>query len=267
MKFKDISNHSALIEFNQLMESLKNETRPNYSCVGFNYKGEEISSVKFYYVFFNHLSIPFVIPELKETYVQHIKDVSEKHLSTPLLPGAGLTFTIKFDAQMNITKGVFFRVDRNNQSLKDNFIHIFSEYDFDNSDFCDGYGQYLLFKNGKISTSEYLYLHNFQKIEQLGKEFGIRFSDSDMVEISSSGTSDRKNIKFIAIGGSQLIDDCFYNRIPQKIRNLFNSDNLQYCCPAINSIDQTLSVYVYGKKILERDSINPIEYFFKKQDL
>jgi hypothetical protein len=267
MKFKDIANHGALIEFNQLMWTLKNNLHPNYSFVGLNYKGEEISSIKFYYVFFNNFSEPFVISELKEIYEQHIKDVSEKHLTKPLLPGAGITITIKFDAQMNITKGVFFRVNLENQIFKNNVIKSFSKYNFTDDDFEDGYGQYLLIKNGKITTNEYVYLKNMQKIEAFGEKTGIHFLEAKAVEISSSASKDCCDSKFIALGGSNLIHKRFRNMIPKKITNVFNSDELQYCCPAIHPCEEMYSVYVFGKNILHQDSTNPIDYFIKKMTL
>lgn len=267
MKFKDIANHGALIEFNQLMWTLKNNLQPNYSFVGLNYKDEEISSIKFYYVFFNHFSEPFVISELKEIYDRHIKDVSENHLTKPLLPGAGITITIKFDSQMNITKGVFFRVNLENQIFKRNVIESFSEYNFTDDDFEDGFGQYLLIKNGKITTNEYVYLKNVQKIEEIGEQVGINFLESNAVEISSAASKDCCDSKFIALGGSNLIQERFRNSIPKKITNVFNSDELQYCCPAIHPCEEMYSVYVFGKNILHQNSTNPIDYFLKKMTL
>lgn len=263
MDIEKLFYNSYFLSFHNLMSELSGIM--NYSYIGFNYSEEKVISVKFYYVFFENIDFQgrFPIPELENIYKKMINDSSVYHLTTPFTPGGGCTFTIKFDFDETITKAFFFRVKNNNSEIVHNIQKLYPIFSFNTSDFEDGYGQYVLWKNGDCIKNEYLYLTNSGRIHAIETKYGIHFSKTPCTEISSAGDV-ASSQKFIALGGDNLMSEAFLDKIPCSIRNIVKGLNVELCCPAVNPSKEEFTIYAYSKGVQKNDGYSPIDEMMKK---
>lgn len=232
------------IEFDTKMKAILN-LNLSHSMLGFNFKNKKITSTKFYYVFYGDLMNfnKFPIPELEDIYMNVMKNRSDYHLQTKHSLGGGLTFVIKFDEELNITKGFYFRVKSENRLFLENTMDLYSHYAIEFDDFESGYGQYVLFKDSKIEKNEYLYLNNVSKIKDTQN---IYFSKAKAIEISSAGDRNIKTKKFIALGGNETIGNDFYASLPSELVKFNKKD---WVCPAINLDSGQQSLYYFNKYV------------------
>jgi hypothetical protein len=239
---EDIVKSSIFIDFQKSMVQFSDKIKINHTMLGFNFMKNEISSIKFYYVFFGKLPAAefFPIPELQNEYDQLISISSEKHLINKYLAGGGLTLTIKFDDKNNASKGFFLRLESDNSRLKANAKKIYGQFHLEDEDFEDGFGQYIMLKGNQIEKSRYMYLKNTGKIQRL---YDIPFDISTAIELSAIETNGTKESKLIAIGTSEMITDEFYRSMPKTIQKL-NRSNL--VCPSINLHTKEHSIYYFS---------------------
>lgn len=266
MNIKNLIKEHEFIEFHNLMTNLCNHRSNSYSYIGYNFSSNEITSVKFYYVVFDNLNLndPFPIPNLENDYKEMVLLKSNYHFSTPFTPGGGCTFTIKVDQERKYTKGFFFRINDNNSALINNIQTQYPEQSFEESDFEDGYGQYVLDKDGISVKNEYLYLKNNIKVANFQEKYGIKFSKTPSIEISSAGVDNHFSQKFIALGGRGLIEESFYNRIPSSVIESLKDLCVEFCCPSINPNKGEYTIYAFSKGLQQNDGYSPIKEIIKK---
>lgn len=238
--FDSFLEHPEFIEFNKRMSEMV--LSMSHTMVGFNYTKDEILSTKFYFVFYGTLPKPssFPIDELREDYDCLFPYYSKKHLLTKYLPGGGLTFAIKFDKKNRVSKGFYIRLDRENCELREQAKKIYSQFYFEDDDFEDGYGQYVMLHQDNKEYSQYVYLKDGKKLSNL---CGIPFDRANSVELSAIKTDGSHSSKLIAIGVSDLISTDFYNNMPDALSNL-NCKNL--VCPAVNIHSKQYSIYNFS---------------------
>lgn len=266
ISIEDILNSADFLAFHHSMLNYAKVMDASHTMIGFNYKHNEISSVKFYYVF-NAVkggSDSCPIPSLAAEYSAFMRHAAWDRVMARLSAGAGITFAIKFDRYFSNTKGFFFRLDKSNKELVRNVSDIHKSLQLNDDDFYNGYGQYVLENSSIISTSEYLYLRNTHKLSVLESEAGIAFSQAGCVEISASGSCDRSDQKFIGIGTGSLIRKEFLQRIPSSIPNYFKGMEWQFCCPAYAPDKEQSTIYIIGKLKSDVFQCSPIDALVAK---
>lgn len=239
----------AFMEFHRRMRELYEELELNHSMVGFNYRDGCITSTKFYYVFRRPFGVngPFPIPMLEDQYRRVIERRSAEHFQDRLLPGGWLTFTIKFDAQGNCSRGFFLRVEAPNQQLIDNTCLRHRELGFEAADFDRGYGQYLMEGDDGPRASEYLYLLRPERLAHLADMYDVDFSRAGCVEISACGSPHHMDQKFIAVTLLPVAGRRFVEGVPAAVRIPFQGMDSQLCCPAVSPTTGQRSIYVTGR--------------------
>lgn len=257
---QEIVKSPSFVDFNVKMKSLSLDTDLNHTMIGFNYRNNQIISTKFYYVFYEDLALDCLFPimELKEYYKKYIEQRSEFHFKTKLTSGGGLTFTIKYDEQLNVTRGFFFRLTNNNETFVNRLIRLYPEFNFNSADFESGYGQYVLYNQEGVKTSEYLYLKSTEKLVSIEDKYGISLSETNCIEISSARENNTADHKFIAMGGAPVMKENFKKNIPESIKNIITGTELQFCCPAFTN-EEKYSIYIIGKIENSKFSCSPID--------
>lgn len=248
--FDIILANPEFIDFNKKMLELGKVMEMNHTMVGFNFKNKQIISTKFYYVFFGKGDIQGMFPilELEKDYKNLLNKKSNYHLTTQYTPGGGITFVVKFDKLLNSTKGFYFRLDVDNRDLINNVVNLYPELNFNINDFENGYGQYVLYDNKSVKFNEYLYLRNTNKIKDTNE---IPFSLAKTIELSSSKSINRKENKFIAIGGHEIVNDNFFDQMPNELKK---ADKSNWVCPAINFETGVRSIYYFNiSKVFSSD--------------
>lgn len=201
---KEIINSDTFKEFHIKMTSNIEVEKLSFSYLGINYKGNRIISYKFYYVFFGLESIVyFPIPELEDYFFQYRSAFSSVHINTQVGVGNGITFTIKFDVNLNVSKGVYFRVVESS----DNYIKLFlSKINLSIDDYIDFFDRnshlkYLAIGQNGINTRNYIYCHTPSHFNQFDNISDIPFSNSDYIEISTDWEDSEQfdNMRFISL--------------------------------------------------------------------
>lgn len=248
-------------DFHAAMMRLSERVELGHTMIGFNYLDGSIVSTKFYYVFRDDVGLRggFPVPGLEAEYRRAMAHASAFHLGARLVPGAGLTLTIKFDPLRRVSSGFFFRVVAANDHLVDNIIAMYPELDLGRPDFDAGYGQYVLIQDGTTRTSKYVYLKAVGKLEAWGRRYGIDFSGADCVEIAAADSADKSAQKFITIGLDDRMGSDFLRRVPPAIADCFSGLDYQLCCPAIAPASGQASVYVIGRLNGGKFSCSPVE--------
>lgn len=252
------------IKFHKQQIDLMKNSNQSGTCIGINFKDGNILSIKFYYVFLEKFSFkkPFPIPELQDGYKKLI-DKAAKNISDISLPGCGLTFAIKFDFNLNSTKGLFFRINQDNTALIDNVISNYPEINFNKNEFENGYGVFLTTKGNVISESNYIYLSNTDRLKCWEEKFDISFSGAGTVEINNAN-SKKRNQKFLLIHEKNKISDQFYSKIPKIVREVINNWDINLWSPAVNPTTEIYSIYIFSKPLTYSPENDLIEVFFNR---
>lgn len=263
MNHGEFIRNEEFIHFNEAMLKLANNHQPNYSYLGFNFTKKEIVSTKCYYVFFGKLEFNYDFPilGLEQVYNEKIANCSPFHISTPLVFGGGITFAIKTDKKGVLTKAFFFRVKLDNRPLLNNLFELYPELNLDISDFEEGYGQYVFLKEGKITTSEYVYLVNTSKLNVFNEYSRLDYSKAPCVEISNAGSIEKSNQKFIALAGDEIRYKDFNDHIPFDLNEITSKWNFKSFATATQISSSQRSIYFFRNNILADDNESPVEQF------
>lgn len=264
MDLEQLNINPEFLEFHQKLTALMDASNHSGACIGFNFKGETITSIKLYYVFFEKFDLkkPFPIPELKEKYMRLISKAS-KNINDISSPGCGLTFAIKFDSNLNSTKGLFFRIDDDNSRLTDNIVLNYPEINFKKDDFENGYGVFLTTKENTVSENNYIYLKNTQLLKSWETKYDIDFSNAGTIEINNAN-SPKRDQKFLLIHEKTKISNQFYSKIPKVIRKSIENWDVNVWCPAINPSTDSYSIYLFSEPVVHSTENNFISTFFKR---
>ena len=248
-----------LIKFDSTLRPFYSNSESFYSFFGINFNDKEVTSVKFYYVFFDPLIFKsgFPLIELQENYEKSILH-SSKHVGQYLSNGGGTTLTIKFDCLGEASIGYYFRKLGNNCMFISNILDCYPSYKLKREDFESGYGEYLMLRKGKTERSEYIYLKNRVKFSKFHEETGINFKLANCIEISSANIKNTNSHKFIAIGGTELFGDSFKNNIPNEFTQLANKLGAKLICPATYLNQKKYSCYAY------KNNSNLVNSFIKE---
>lgn len=220
----------------------------SHSMIGFNFTNDSIVSIKLYFVFYGSGTDVdnFSIVELQSLFRHFYQQRDEYYLTTKMTPGGGITLTLKFDSNLQTTEGFYFRLKQSNQHLIDNIQHIYPKYNFQKSDFESGYGQYVLLKGKEIETKEYLYLKDGTKLIDLENKYGILFSQTKHIELSSANSTDLSSHKFIAIELEKMFTSSFKSKIPAEIVHYATMNKLNFICPAVSISEKIQTIYLIG---------------------
>jgi hypothetical protein len=264
-----VFSSDACLEFHDRMEMLAKHLFFSHTMVGFNYDWQGIQSTKLYYVYNANgdEEFEFPVPELSDLYRSHIKQASLKSLSARLAPGAGITFTIKFDAAMQPSYGYFFRIDSDGQSFAENIISCYPRMDLSISDFEPGFGQYVMLDRDGIRESCYAYLENTERLWSLERKYGIKFSRCNSVEISDAQKPDTSSHKFIAIGLAEVFGSTFERGPLADIEYFFRVIDCEPCCAAVNPEKEMRSTYYIGRLRNKAFSCSPIHRILAQSGL
>lgn len=238
-----------LIKFNSTLSPFYSDTELFYSYFGINFNNNEVTSIKFYYVFFDPLifKLQFPILELKENFEKSISHSSE-HVLQYLVSGGGITLTIKFDRHGEASMGYYFRKNGNNEMFISNILDCYPNYKLEREDFESGFGEYVMLSKGRTARSEYIYLENKIKFSKFHEETGINYKLANCIEISSANIKIPNSHKFIAIGGTELFGDSFKKNIPTEFTQLTNKIGAQLICPATFLNREKYSCYAWKNK-------------------
>lgn len=238
-----ILNQPSFQEFHGLMRNLSNKMELNHLMVGFNFNDEQVLSTKIYYAFYGKMISmeEYPLDVLHEKFLEILPIFSEEHISTKYSPGGGLTFTIKYDENLNESKGFYVRCQGDNAALINTAIKTYNQFELQPEDFDRGFGNYYMYKNGQCTKSQYIYLNNCKKIGTLNN---IPFSKSKSIELSAIRTDIETEKKLIAIGDNSLVSDLFYESIPQELKSLRKEN---FFCPAVNINNTLRSIYYFSK--------------------
>lgn len=220
-----------------------------YSYVGVNYNKNEITSLKFYYVFFDPSIFEFNFPliALKHDYEKSIER-SSSSVFNYLSNGGGITLTIKFNKYGNSSIGYYLRQQANDHTYTRNIINNYPELNLTPNDFEQDYGEYCMLIGGRKEKTYYVYLRPSTHLSLIEKACGIKFSSAKGIEISSANINDRSAHKFIAMGGPELIGEDFLKKIPADFLNLTTSTGAKLICPATSINFLNNSCYAYKNK-------------------
>jgi hypothetical protein len=244
-KFKILNE---LVKFNNNLRPFYSNTDLFYSYFGINYNDKGVTSIKFYYVFFDILNFnrDFPIPELKVLFQESIQTCSN-HINQYLADGGGITLAIKFDSLGNRSVGYYLRKSGDNESLASNIINTYSSFNLKQEDFDSGYGEYVMLIKNKLEKNEYIYLKNVEKLMGFFQPIGIDLNFANCIEIGSANLKDINAHKFIAIGGPELIGDSFKKNLPKDFIELLDILQAKLICPAVYNKQNKYTCYAYKK--------------------
>lgn len=226
----EILNNNSISDFHNKLSSEMSASNNAYSYLGVNFKGSEILSYKLYYTFFDLQSVKyfFPVPKLKERFLSYENKFSN-HISTPRVPGCGITFTTKFDTKtQQISQGVYFRIIEPTERYINKFLNSIKmqssehQHKFDR----DSHLKYLsIDSNSVIQERNYIYCNQPDFLNLFDQKPGMSFSKLDCLEISTDWEDELQfnNIRFIGLGALSLTEHVQneIKRIKQKLNSSF----------------------------------------------
>ena len=264
MNFKELAIHPEFVDFHLRMLIKMKQSKFSGSIIGLDFKDNKLLSIKFYYVFFEKTDIneDFPIPELKDQYNKYIHYASS-NLNSIFSPGCGLTFALKFDFNLEVSKGIFFRIDADNKDLINNVSTLYSEFNFLPEDFEKGLGIFLYARKGKLSENKYIYLKNTKKMEIWDDQYDIPFSKAETIEINNANSSEKKQ-KFLTIKTGKETTEPFLNKMPEIILKTIKDWDVNLWSKAINPNSEVYSVYLFNKPLFYDPENDLIQIFLNK---
>ena len=202
---------SCLLDFVEDVE--KALGKPSYRYIGLNYIADEITSYKFYltYIGLSLSALSEGVPRrIFERVLEYRDSLSHYHLNNYLIPGCGLTVSMKLSRDLKVSYGVYFRISCNPEP----YIHKFlssvglpcsEEYTskFDRS----GVMKYVsLDDGGHVVERSYIYCNVPRYFDMSDVDSGMAFSSSDCIEISTDWDhlSSCDNVRMIGISNKNI---------------------------------------------------------------
>jgi hypothetical protein len=186
---------------------------PSYRYIGLNYIEAEVLSYKFYftYIGMDLLSLENGVPRrIFERVLEYKESFSHYHFSNYLVPGCGVTVSIKFSRESRVSYGVYFRINCNPEPYIHKFLSSVGlpcsrEYvgKFDDS----GVMKYVsLNEGGNVVERSYVYCKEPRFFDMSDADSGMEFSSSDCIEISTDWDhlSSCDNIRMIGISNKNI---------------------------------------------------------------
>jgi hypothetical protein len=211
------------------------------SYMGFNFEGNEVTSVKFYFVVFaDSISInDFPISELYQMFENNIENRSPLVLEK-FSNGGGITFSIKVKLiNDNIEYGYYLRCLKLMPEEKELIDSI--DIPFGVNLLSESLGVYNTIDSLKCRTEIYGYLNPIDLYPAIQQHY-VQFENIRGVEIAK--LNNPQNFKYVYIGGDALFKDRLIALIPKEVITFKEMFHLNLVCPAFNQHHNLCSVYL-----------------------